>query len=295
MVNRRHRTSPLGIASGNRKPIPAANPLGQYPTRVYLAHQIYDHYFPYLNAKSFVVDAGCGPGAFLTALPSYVPAIGVDIDARMCQLARANTGREILHGDFCTIPLDVAPTLIIGNPPFNTDVIDGFLDRSYELLPEGGNVAFVLPAYAFQTASRVARYGDRWSLRQDMMPRNVFTGLSLPIVFAIFTKDHHRKLIGFVFYREVADVQQLPQPYREALDATSGPVWRHVVDLALVRLGGEADLGAIYAEVEGRRPTRTKFWREKIRQVLRRYSDRFHCTGRGRYARRHDNVLQAAA
>src|SRR3546814_19059336 len=42
------------------------------------------------------------------------------------------------------------------------------------------------------------------------------------------------------------------------------PIWRTVVEDALRRLGGEADLDRIYAEVEGRQPTGNRFWRDKI-------------------------------
>lgn len=291
----KHRPSALRIVSEIGESIAETRALGQYPTRAWFAERIIEHYFPRLDQQSLVIDAGCGPGAFLSAIPAEVPAFGIDIDARMCDQARANTGRPVLHGDFRNLPINMTPTLIVGNPPFNAKTVDGFLDRSYELLPEGGVVGFVLPAYLFQTANTVARYAERWSLRQDLIPRNVFQNLSLPILFAIFTKDRRRSLVGFAFYQEVADVQKLPQPYRDALNATSGAIWLQIVDLALLRLGGEAGLPAIYDEIEGPAAVRTRFWREKVRQTLRRYSDRFRCTRRGRYARYVDSSNHLAA
>lgn len=156
-----------------------------------------------------------------------------------------------------------------------------FLERAFEPLPEGGRVGFILPAYAFQTAGRVVEYADRWSLAQEMIPRNIFPGLSIPLVFARFFKDLRRVLIGFALYREADDIQRLSAPYREALRAPSGSSWRNVVEIALRELGGEGSLGEIYAKIEGKRPSRTQHWKEKVRQTLRRYADSFEPKGTG--------------
>jgi len=258
--------------------------LNQYFTPLWAATALVEYFFPNLNQNDFVVEPSCGSGAFLSALPEDVPAIGVDIDAKVVSEARKNTGREILHGDFRTIPLDVTPTLILGNPPFRMDVIDGFLDRAFIILPDGGQVGFILPTYAFQTAGRVAEYAERWSLAQDMIPRNLFPGLSLPLVFARFAKDQRKTMVGFALYRELADVQRLPDVYRVALAASSGSVWRRVVEIALGRLGGESDLAGLYKEIEGRQPSRTQFWREQVRRTLRRYAEFFVPVSTGRYA-----------
>lgn len=258
--------------------------LGQYPTATWVAEAIIHRHFRYLSARDFVIEPSCGPGSFLAALPAYVPAIGVEIDPAIAAHARANTGRQVVTGDFATVDLECAPTAIIGNPPFNLGLIDRFLDRAFALLPREGRVGFILPAYAFQTAGRVARYSERWSIGQEMIPRNIYPGLSLPLVFAVFAKDFRRTLVGFAQYRETADVQMLPQAYREAVSAPGKAVCYQVVSMALERLGGAAPLDAIYAEIEGVRPTQTKFWREKVRQTLRRYQNAFRAVGEGRYA-----------
>lgn len=170
--------------------------LGQYPTPVWVAEAIVERYFFDLEASDCVVEPSCGPGAFLAAIPRQVAAIGVEIDALIAEEARRNTGRPVLQGDFQSVRLDIQPTVIIGNPPFNMKLVDGFLNRAHELLPEGGKCGFILPSFAFQTASRVSAYAERWSLMQEMIPRNIFRGLSLPLVFAIFSKDRKRKM-GF--------------------------------------------------------------------------------------------------
>jgi site-specific DNA-methyltransferase (adenine-specific) len=258
--------------------------LGQYPTHQWAAEAIVESFFPNLRAGHVVLEPSCGPGAFLAAVPTGVEAIGVEVDPLMAEHARRNTGCRVLVGDFRTIELDFEPTHIIGNPPFNLKLIDGFLDRAHELLPQGGQAGFILPAYAFQTAARVAGYADRWTLSQSMIPRNLFPGLSLPLVFATFSKDRRRTLIGFALYRETAAVQKLPTAYREVLATVGGPVWPRVVRLAIERLGGEADLQDIYRELEDNRPTNTPFWREQIRKVIRTSSCGCAPVGRGRYA-----------
>lgn len=258
--------------------------LGQYPTHQWAAEAIVESFFPDLAAGHVVLEPSCGPGAFLAAVPSGVEAIGVDIDPLMAERARRNTGCRVLVGDFRTIELDFEPTHVVGNPPFNLKLIDGFLDRAHELLPEGGLAGFILPAYAFQTAARVAGYADRWSLSQSMIPRNLFPGLSLPLVFAKFLKDQRRTLIGFALYRETAAVQKLPAAYRDVLATVDGPVWPRVIRLAVERLGGEADLQEIYREIEGNRPTNTPFWREQIRKAIRTPASGCAPIGRGRYA-----------
>jgi site-specific DNA-methyltransferase (adenine-specific) len=198
--------------------------------------------------------------------------MGVEIDPRLASLAAQSTGREIITGDFMDCELPAAPTLLLGNPPFKMVVIDGFLDRAQSLLPEEGRVGFILPAYALQTAKRVVRYSSRWSLFQEMIPRNIYPGLSKPLVFAIFTKSRERILVGFAFYHEADSVNRLPKMIRDILvQSEGGSVWRRVVEAALKVLGGEADLQTLYQTIEPCRPTENPKWREKIRQTLQRH------------------------
>jgi hypothetical protein len=130
---------------------------------------------------------------------------------------------------------------------------------------------------------------------QEMIPRNIYPGLSLPLVFAMFSKDRRRTMFGFALYREAADVLGMPEPYRASLSAGGGPVWREAVSAALLALGGEADVQSIYVEIGGKRPTRTQFWQEKIRQTLRRYSEHFTPVAPGRYRLQTAGMLLAAA
>lgn len=272
------------LTSNSESALQTQAELGQYPTPFWVAEALVQRHFSYLDHQDCVIDHSCGPGSFLAAIPAHVPAYGVEIDRRLAALARMNTGRHIIEGDFRTVELDVRPTAIIGNPPFNLKLIDGFLERSHTLLPEGGRVGMILPSYAFQTAGRVAAYSDKWSLFQEMLPRNIYHGLSKPLIFAIFSKDQRKVMVGFALYRETADMQQLSQRYREIMSGVGRSVWLNVVAEAMLRLGGKASLEGLYAEIEGRRPTRTKWWREQIRKVTRTHKNVFRQECDGRYS-----------
>lgn len=90
-------------------------------------------------------------------------------------------------------------------------------------------------------------------------------------------------MVGFALYRETVDMHSLAPPYRNVLQARSGPIWLMAVEKALHSLGGEADIQSLYTEIEDQRPTMTHFWKEQIRRTLRRYEKRFLALGKGRY------------
>lgn len=257
--------------------------LCQYPTPLWLAEAIVDRHFEQLDCEDLVVEPSCGPGSFLSAIPDHVPAIGIEIDAQLAEIARENTGREVITGDFDTVALNVQPTHIIGNPPFELSIIDKFLFKAHTILPEGGRVGFILPTYAFQTAKRVAGYGDRWSLFQEMIPRNVYPGLSKPLMFAIFSKDQKRTMVGLAFYREATDLQNMQKQYRDIIANSTKSVWASAIGEALLKLGGYGSLQDIYREIEGNRPTRTEYWRQQVRKVVRQHSSLFEPVMEGRY------------
>lgn len=257
--------------------------LHQWLTPLWVAEALVERHFAGLGSGDLVLEPSCGHGAFLRALPQGVRALGIEIDPVSAERCRRETGRDVVVGDFRSVDLDLRPTAVLGNPPFDMEVVDAFLDRSHAILPDGGRVGFVLPAYAFQTASRVVRYAERWSLAQEMIPRNVFPGPRLPLVFALFGKDRRRTMVGFALYRETVEVNGMPEGMREALRAGPGSPWGNAVAAALRALGGEAALGEIYEAVWPKRPTANPHWREKIRQTLNR-SGMFRKIGEGTYA-----------
>lgn len=248
--------------------------LGQYMTPDWAAEALVERYFGDLGAGDTVIEPSCGRGAFLRALPEAVTAIGVEIDPDLAEVARRSSGRPVIVGDFRMVDLPCTPVALIGNPPFRKRTVDEFLDRAWNLLPDEGRVGFILPAFIFQTASTVDAMADRWSVRQDMLPRNLFEGLSHPLCFAVFTKGRARRMVGFALYHELAAVTRLQSRYRALIEQGEGSTWVAVTRAALEALGGTADLARLYQEIEGHRPTANAFWKEKVRQTVQRIAVR---------------------
>lgn len=248
--------------------------LSQYMTPDWAALELVDRYFGDLTRADHVVEPSCGRGAFLRALPDYVPAIGIEIDPALAEEARRRSGRPVIVGDFRMVDLAITPTAVIGNPPFRKRTVDEFLERAWNLLPDEGRVGFLLPAFVFQTASTIDQLAQRWSIRQEMLPRNLFAGLSHPLCFALLTKGRKRGLVGFALYHELAAVNRLQARYRALLAEGEGSVWAAVVRAALEALGGTADLPHLYREIDGHRPTENAFWQAKVRQTLQRIAVR---------------------
>jgi hypothetical protein len=256
------------------KDLPNQESLQQYLTPAWAAERIFEHYFSNLTPKDRVLEPSCGKGAFLKAIPAEIPAMGVELDPVLAEAARGISGREVLCGDFTTLDIDFEPTAIVGNPPFSMDISMAFLRRAGELLPANGRCGFILPAYLFQTASTVSALARRWSIRQDILPRNLFKTqelLRIPIVFALFTKEKVCTLNGFFLHQELDEINRLGARAKLLLTAPAPgkSAWRNVVDSALAALGGQGSLGDIYGWIEGRRPTENPFWREQVRKVLR--------------------------
>lgn len=268
--------------------------LGQYFTPRWVAEAIVERHFADLAPGSTVLEPSCGDGVFLHALPDHVNAIGIEIDPRWAEVARRNTGRTVLLGDFLSVPLPARVDALIGNPPFQAETVARFLDRAHSLLDEGGKCGLILPAYVLQTSTKVMAMAQKWSIGQELLPRNIFPGLSMPIVFSMFTKEAQRRLFGFFLYREAAEIAQLQKPAREVLErsAKGGSVWRQAVHAAFAHVAADvAPLEALYRALEARRPTENPHFRAKVRQVLQRYPE-FVSVDRGVWRRQ---VCEAAA
>jgi adenine-specific DNA-methyltransferase len=247
--------------------------LHQWFTPRWVCEAIIERHYSRLDMADVVLEPSCGDGRFLLALPEEVSAIGVEVDPALAQLARAATGRTVITGDFLTAEIPGRVTHVVGNPPFDARLVHAFLDRAHGLLEDGGSCGFLLPAYVLQTSTKVIAMNRRWSISQELMPRNIFPRLKLPLVFAMFRKDRARTLVGFFLYREAADVKALPNDVRAALvQPGKGSVWRRAVRAGFARIGASsASLDRLYAAVE--RPSENRFWREKVRQVLQTYPE----------------------
>lgn len=248
--------------------------LGQYMTPDWAAIELVERHFGDLEAGARVVEPSCGRGAFLRALPAHLEVIGVEVDEALAAEARRRSGRTVLLGDFRMVDLPFVPRAVVGNPPFTTRTLLEFLDRAWNLMDDDGRVGFILPAYTFQTASTVTGIAERWRVQQELLPRDLFPGLSHPLCFAVLTKGAERGLVGFALYHELAAVKRLQARYRELLQEGEGSVWAAVTRAALEALGGRADLQRIYREVDGHRPTPNAFWQAKVRQQLQRIARR---------------------
>lgn len=245
---------------------------GQHMTPDWAALELVEQFFGDLGASDLVIEPSCGRGAFLRALPREVPAIGVELDPELAAAART-TGRRIVVGDFRMVDLPCA-TAIIGNPPFSVSLVEQFLERAWQLLPMDGRVGFILPCFILQTASTVERIAEHWSMRQHLIPRNLFVRINHPLCFAQLTKGTARGLVGFALFGELHAVSRLQARYRELLANGEGSVWSAVVRAALEALGGRAELKQLYREIEGHRPTTNAFWQAKVRQTLQRIAVR---------------------
>jgi adenine-specific DNA-methyltransferase len=246
--------------------------LGQYFTPAWACELIVRNYYPNLNKFDVVRDPACGDGRFLAAIPAHVPAFGIEIDPVMAQLARQVSGRDVICADFATYGMATMPeqtTLFIGNPPFKYRTIMIFLDVCWRLLQEGGRVGFILPSSFFQTSTTLPKLAH-WSLAQDMLPRDLFDGLRLPLNFVQFTKSQHPVIAGFFLYTERAMLNSLRKYFREMFTGNkSRPnVWKEAVYAALKVRGGRATLAQLYETIEESPPTDGNQWiREKVRQV----------------------------
>jgi len=252
--------------------------LGQYFTPRWVAEAIVETHLPHLKAGDTVIEPSCGDGRFLMALPDHVNAIGVELDPVQAGLARKHSGRRVITGNFLEVDPALLPSevdAVIGNPPFVAGTVAGFLDRSHGLLREGGTCGFILPAYILQTSSKVMDMANKWSIHTQLMPRNLFPGLSLPITFTVFTKERVRRLHGFFLYRESAEVADMSATARQVLGTSKqkGSVWREAVRTAFDLLGkSTATLSDLYSALT-RRPTGNPNWMQQVRKILQSYPE----------------------
>lgn len=245
---------------------------GCYQTPSWACEALIERYYGDLGSTDRVIEPSCGEGHFLDAIPREITAIGIELDPVRAAIARQRTGREIIVGDVLDVELPLVPTVVLGNPPFRSTLIDGLLDRVYEWLPVGGRCGLLLPTFVLSKQTRVTREAARWSIESELLPRDLFPGPRLPIAFARFEKRERRTLVGFALFAEAAAIRGLPARIRHMLTHGRSPAWRTVVFDAMRDHGGEASLEQLYRAIEGRRPTANPHWKAKVRQVVHCYA-----------------------
>lgn len=245
--------------------------LEQYMTPAWVAELVVEEFFPHLTNRDLVLEPSCGIGAFLKALPPGVPAFGIEIDPELAAIAARASSHPVICGDFLTTEITQQPTVVIGNPPFRIRTVRSFLDKAWNLLPQYGQCGFILPVEAFQHTHTVLDLQKQWSVEQQMIPRDLWGRmLRRSIVFARFTKDARRTLVGFALYNQCDGVKKLPKPMRQLLvrGEPRKTSWRSLVEFVLEQLGGRAPLCSIYQAIDPLRHTENRYWKEKVRQVL---------------------------
>lgn len=252
----------------------------QWLTPSWAAEALILRYFGDLAPSDSVVEFGCGTGRWQRVLRHLFPSVrsvGVEIDPALAREAIAS-GCEVIVGDACKVDLPIQPTVSLGNWPFAAATFNRFLKRSHEVLPDDGRCGVLTTVYSFQTTSRVMRYLDDWSVRVELLPRDIFPRLQDALVFALFQKNTRRILIGLGLYDETSAARALAKHYRTLVDENP-TTWWAAVESALRRLGGEASLEEIYGLTE--KVTANQYWRQKIRQQLQIHAKP---VARGRWA-----------
>lgn len=252
------------------------SPLSQYHTPRWAAEMLYDAHFSHLGPSDLLLEPTCGNGSLLASVPLNVPCIGIEIDPALVVKARRLTNRPVIEGDCLTADISEygKVTAVFGNPPFVMELFEKLLERCANLLGIGQKAGFIIPAYFFQTSQTVCRLGRKWSIQQEMLPRDIFPSLIKPLMFGTFIRDNSPQLIGFRLYPETAALKEFSDEAKKELMYGMGKtrgVWKTAISNALNKLGGKASLGDIYSTMRDNRPTKNEYWKEQIRKVLQQH------------------------
>lgn len=222
-----------------------------------------------VGPNDVVLEPTCGDGAILRQIPPEIAAFGVELDAGLAQQARTTSGREVIVGDVLELDLPYPVTRVIGNPPYRVAWLNRFLTRYHRVLPEGGEITLLLPAFALQTSRRTSMYAQQYGIEARSVPRDIFPGFNLPLSLVTFRKERERRLIGLAFYHETADWHAMNERMKAILTRAERNVWVAACADALEQLGGRGTVEQIARLIEPARPTATNFWRQAIRKALR--------------------------
>jgi site-specific DNA-methyltransferase (adenine-specific) len=247
--------------------------LSQYFTPRWAAERLLATLGP-LQPQDFLCDGHAGRGAWLHAVPEHIGAAGVEIDPELAAIARTDTGREIIVGDFARVELTFEPSHIVGNPPFTAHDIEATMRRCRELLTPGGKAGFIVPVHSFSFASKTLELLAGFDVSTDLLPRDLYPRISFALMFLRLTRTPTQRLTGFLLFNEALALRSMRSQYRAIAENGRKPIWREIVHMALTACGGEASLERIYDIVENYRPTPNRFWRDAIRREAGEHFER---------------------
>jgi site-specific DNA-methyltransferase (adenine-specific) len=256
-----------GLFENSRDPQITADELDQHDTPYWACEMIVDKKFSHLKTGDRVYEPFAGSGNFLRALKPGIIGMGVEIDPVRAAMAQRLSGHPVIVGDIRRVEIPDRLNAVITNPPFDLKIVSSLLKRLRNKMVTGGKVGMLLPAYAFQTEANLLEWNKSWSIHSENVPRRLFEGLISPLVYAEFTAEERRVLIGFFLYSEMASIRAIPNRYAEEMAKPTGGIWFGVLFMALEEMGGESSMKGIYDAVEGRQPTPNPFWREQLRKV----------------------------
>jgi SAM-dependent methyltransferase len=129
------------------------------------------------DARSRLLDAGCGTGGLLARLSRALPdhnAIGLDADPFACERAAAKSGRPVCAGSINALPFaDSAFGTIVSADVLCHEGVDehAALAQFHRILGKGGVLILNLPAYSWlmsahdRAVANVRRYTRRRLVR----------------------------------------------------------------------------------------------------------------------------------
>lgn len=252
--------------------------LGQFMTPRWASNELVS--FAEIKDSDVVLEPSCGDGALLEVIPPQTFAFGVELDGELAEVARARTGRLVIEGDFLEVDIPHQPTVLLGNPPFKTDLVVDFIRKGHQLLPDRGRLVFLISTHIMQTPEKVLKMLEGFGVEHWVVPRTLFNRAQRPLSLLRLVKGESYQQ-GLALYNQALVFKFFPRAVKTIANKGGRGVWKDVVEWALKEAGGTADTQTIYRLVQPRRPTQNEWWRNKIRQVLQLH---FHPVSRGRWA-----------
>ncbi len=134
--------------------------LGQFFTDEKLVDYVVNQFSINFEGKT-ILEPSCGNGLFIKKIlesHNVKAIIGVDIDAKAIESCKSITEKRLtlINKDYLKTDFQESVDIIIGNPPFTlkaegyVDTTDAFISKSIDVLPDKGELVFVIPSSVFK-------------------------------------------------------------------------------------------------------------------------------------------------